>query len=54
MRRGDIDTSGDVWRYVPSNHKTEHKGRERAIFLGPRAQAILAPFMERDAADHLF
>jgi integrase len=34
-----------VWVYVPRDHKTAHLGKPRAIPLGPKAQAILAPLI---------
>jgi integrase len=46
LRTGDIDTSTDVWIYKPWTHKTEHHGHERWIAIGPRAQAILTPFLK--------
>lgn len=45
MRAVDIDRSGDVWTYRPADHKTRHAGHERAIAIGPRAQAILVPYL---------
>lgn len=45
MRAIDIDTRAAVWTYGPDQHKTAHHGRERTIYIGPRAQRILAPFM---------
>ncbi|MBW3598553.1 MAG: site-specific integrase [Planctomycetes bacterium] len=45
LRPCDVDRSGDVWAYRPESHKTEHQGRERVIFIGPKAQAILAPHL---------
>ena len=47
MRPGLIDTSKDIWIYIPSHHKTAHHGYERRIYLGPRAQEILQPFLQR-------
>ena len=41
-----IDMSGDVWRYVPESHKTEHHGKQRVLFIGPRAQTIVRLFMD--------
>ena len=46
MRPCDIDRSGEVWRYVPREHKTEHKGKDRVVLLGPEARAILGPLLE--------
>ena len=48
LRPCDVDRSGAVWRYVPQNHKTEHYNKQRIIFIGPRAQAILLPYLLRD------
>jgi integrase len=36
MRTCDINMSGDVWEYRPQEHKTEHHGRQRLIFIGPK------------------
>ena len=55
FRMRDVDTSGSVWIYSPPQHKTAHTGRRRAIPLGPRAQAALAPFLSEVAPDsHVF
>jgi len=54
MRASEIDTSGDVWSYKPSAHKTEHHGRERVISLGPKAQKLLKPFLARNPTGSLF
>lgn len=48
LRTSDVDRSGKVWAYVPRAHKTESKGLERRIFLGPRAQAVLLPWLRLD------
>ena len=47
MRPCDIDRSDSVWVYRPTEHKTEHHGHERMIFIGPKAQEVLAPFLLR-------
>lgn len=54
LRPCDIDQSGDVWRYVPGSHKTEHKGRERVIFIGPKAQDVLRRYLLRADDDVCF
>ena len=43
MKVDDVDRSRDVWVYSPAHHKTEHRGKSRSIYIGPKAQAILAP-----------
>lgn len=54
MRSGDLDTSGRIWVYIPERHKTEHHGRERRIYIGPQAHAVLRPWLRPDLAEHIF
>ncbi len=51
MRAVDLDTSGPVWEYRPGAHKTAHHGHERLVWLGPRAQRVVRPFMRDRALD---
>ncbi len=48
MRPIDIDTSISPWLYRPARHKNEHRGHDRTIYLGPRAQTIVEPYLRRD------
>lgn len=50
----DVDTTGEIWSYQPESHKTEHHGRDRVIFIGPKAQAVLRPYLLRDERDYCF
>jgi integrase len=54
MRTCDIDTTRRVWTYVPQSHKTEHHGKKREIPIGPRAQAILRPWLKPVPTAYLF
>lgn len=45
LRPCDIDTSGPVWCACLDSHKTDHHGRERNLFFGPKAQVVLRPFV---------
>jgi integrase len=54
MRPRDIDKSKPIWLYRPASHKTEHHGLSREIFIGPKAQAILSPFLLRNAESFVF
>ncbi|MGD0089103.1 MAG: site-specific integrase [Planctomycetota bacterium] len=55
MRPKDLNRSGSVWTYGPQDHKTAHFGHERTIYVGPRAQEILAPYLlSRGPEDYLF
>jgi integrase len=54
IRPAEIDCQDDVWLYSPSEHKTQHRGRERIIFVGPRGQSILFKYLARDPQMHCF
>jgi integrase len=54
MRPCDIDRTGEIWSYRPFTHKTEHHEIEKVILLGPKAQAILMPWLNRDPTSYLF
>jgi integrase len=54
VRPIDVDATGDVWRYRPESHKTEHLGRERIIFIGPKAQDVLRKYLLRDKECYCF
>lgn len=54
IQPGLVDRSGDVWVYTPGKHKTEHFDKERIIFIGPKAQQILRPYLLRRADAYCF
>ena len=55
MRPIDITFGTDgAWTYWPATHKTQHRGKERRIFLGPKSQAILRPFFDREPEAYYF
>jgi integrase len=54
MRPGDIEKRKDVWLYRPHSHKLENAGIERVVPLGPRAQALLEPWLDRAPDRYLF
>jgi integrase len=54
MRTQDIDTGGRIWCYVPETHKTVHHGKQRRIYLGPTAQAILREWLRPELVAYLF
>lgn len=50
MRPCDIDRDRPIWKFVPMEYKTDHlEQSERMIPVGPRAQAILQPYLGRQA-----
>jgi integrase len=54
LRPCDLDMTQSVWRYTTESHKTEHHGKARCIFIGPRGQEILRPFLLRPADEYCF
>ena len=60
MRPRDIDRTGPVWEYRPPRFKTEHHDdtgipeRDRVVYLGPKAQAVLTPLLPADPDAYLF
>lgn len=54
IRMKDLDRTGKVWIYTPEYHKTEHMDRERSIYIGPKAQDVLRPWLKMDPDSYLF
>lgn len=54
MRTADINTSGNVWTYTPAEHKTKYRGHARVVYLGPKAQAVVRPWLRADLEAPLF
>ena len=60
MRAADVDATGPVWEYRPARSKTEHHNdeadpdRDRVVYFGPRAQAVLAPLLAAKPDGYLF
>ena len=54
LRPRDVDRSSEVWAYRPTSHKMSHCGRDRVIFIGPKAQEILTSYLDRPSEDYCF
>jgi len=55
LRPCDVSYGVDgVWCYRPSSHKTEHRGKDRRIYFGPRCQEILRPYLNRAPESYCF
>ena len=54
MRPREIDRSEAVWVYRPRLHKTMHRGKDRIIPIGPRAQLLLKPWLPDDPNQFVF
>jgi integrase len=49
-----VDQSKDVWTITIDDHKNAWRGKERLIAVGPKAQAILRPYLERGLSQYCF
>lgn len=54
LRGCDLETTGQLWTYTPRRHKTQLYGHKRTIYLGPKAQDVIRPFLKPDLQSHLF
>jgi len=54
VRPMDIDRSGEVWRYYPDSHKTEHFGHKRVVYIGPKGQDVLGKYLQRPEDAYCF
>jgi integrase len=48
-----IDRSGPVWAIRLKEHKTSWRGHARNIYVGPKAQAILEPYLQSCDSDEV-
>jgi integrase len=49
-----VDRAGDVWEIRLADHKTAWRGKQRIIYVGPKGQAILRPYLLRAADAYCF
>jgi integrase len=54
MRGCDIEMKRSLWVYRPPRHKTAHHGHDRQIYLGPRARAVIEPFLQPNTTAYIF
>lgn len=54
LRKQDIDCTGPVWTATIREHKLAYRGVKRVLYFGPRAQAVLRPFLLRPDEAYLF
>ncbi len=43
-----VERTESVWEIQLDGHKTAYRGKQRAIYVGPKGQAILLPYLDRD------
>lgn len=49
-----VDRSEDVWLIKLAKHKTAYRGKDRTLYVGPQAQAILSKYLLRGADSACF
>ncbi len=55
MTADEIDrTDSESWVYTPAEHKTAHHEMTRTVIIGPRAIAILAPWLLQAGTGRIF
>lgn len=60
MRGIEIVRTNAIWEYRPGRHKMEHRNedgdtdKERVVFIGPKAQAVLEPFLAGARGGYVF
>ncbi|NLS97961.1 MAG: site-specific integrase [Planctomycetaceae bacterium] len=54
LRPCDVDRSEEIWVYKPASHKTQHHGKARLVYIGPKAQDLLRRYLLRDPAAPCF
>lgn len=54
MKANEIDMTGKVWLYRPSKHKSQWRGYQRTVAIGPRGQAIIRIHLKPNVDAYLF
>jgi integrase len=54
LRGCDIDMTGKIWTYRPSDHKNSYREHERIVAIGPRGQAALRPHLKLNLQAYVF
>jgi len=54
IRPCDVDTAGPVWRWTLPKHKNTWRGHARVVLIGPKAQAVLRPYLKRRPERYCF
>ncbi len=54
VKPGLVNRSGAVWLVELDKHKTAYRGKRRIIFVGPKAQQVLLPYLLRAADEACF
>lgn len=54
LRTCDLVMNSQTWEYRPERHKNQHHDKARVVYLGPKCQEVLRPFLTTDLTAYLF
>lgn len=54
LRPDEIDRTCEPWKWTPAKHKTSHLDRVLQMFIGPRGQQLLLPYLNREPTEFCF
>jgi integrase len=54
MTMRTIDMTGSNWIYTPPRSKSQHHGKPRRVYLGPKAQEVLREWLRTELDEPLF
>lgn len=54
LRAADIDMSGAIWTYRPTQHKGTWKGKVRTIYFGRVCREVMQPYLAKAGDGYLF
>lgn len=55
LNAAEIDRTRTVWVFRPAKHKGAWRGQSHTVYIGPRAQAVILPYLEgREDAPAVF
>lgn len=49
-----VDRSQEIWTIALDKHKTAYRGKKRVLYVGPKAQAVLAKYLLRGPDEFCF
>jgi integrase len=54
MRPCDVDRTREVWEFRPGEHKNTNREQDRIVYVGPKGQTILRPYLLRNSEAFCF
>lgn len=54
LRGDEIEAKGESWVFRPGAHKNAWRGKVREVYIGPKCQRVIGPYLERAGEGYLF